>query len=97
MSAANRVPAMIRGSVVVQRRRCGKSSCYCADTERRHESTALSYSSGGRNRTVMLAQDQVEAVRAAVEAYRAAQSALLAQAEQGLAELLADTAARRSR
>jgi hypothetical protein len=67
---------MIRGSVVVQRGRCGKGNCRCTDGESLHEATVLSYSEGGRNRTVMLRADQVGPVRAAVEAYRAAQAKL---------------------
>jgi hypothetical protein len=48
-------PRMIRGSVVVQRRRCGKANCRCADGEALHEATVLSYSESVRSRTVMLA------------------------------------------
>jgi hypothetical protein len=82
-------PRMIRGSVVVQRRRCGKANCRCATGERLHESTVLSYSEGGRNRTVMLAAGEVAAVRAAVQRYRAALATLEAQGNAGLAALLA--------
>lgn len=97
MSPARRFPRKIRGSVVVQRRRCGKPSCRCADGQDLHESTVLSYSSGGRNRTVMLAPGEIEQVRAAVEAYRTAQAALQAEGDAGLAVLLDRVAARRNR
>jgi hypothetical protein len=91
-------PRMIRGSVVVQRRRCGKPNCRCADGEQLHEATVLSYSEGGRNRTVMLSPAEVNAVTAAVQRYRAAQARLEAQANAGLAALLAHRAsARRGR
>lgn len=90
-------PRMIRGSVVVQRRRCGKAQCRCADGESLHEATVLSYSEAGRNRTVMLRADQVGPVRAAVERYRAAQAALKAKGNAGLAVLLTRAAARRGR
>ena len=96
-SGGQRTPGMIRGSVVVQRRRCGKATCRCADGESLHEATALSYSQDGRNRTVMLAPDQVEAVTAAVARYRQAQARLEQQANAGLAELLARAATRRGR
>jgi hypothetical protein len=89
MSATGRFPRKIRGSVVVQRRRCGKQSCRCSAGEQLHESTVLSYSQDGRNRTVMLAADEVARVRAAVERYRAAQADLEAEADAGLAALLA--------
>jgi|SRR5680860_1135218 len=82
-------PRKIRGSVVVQRRRCGKRSCRCAEGERLHESTVLSYSEGGRNRTVMLAPEEIAKVRAAVERYRAARSDVEAEGNAGLAALLA--------
>ncbi|MGI8947426.1 MAG: DUF6788 family protein [Ornithinimicrobium sp.] len=90
-------PRMIRGSVVVQRRRCGKAQCRCADGESLHEATVLSYSEAGRNRTVMLPDEQIGPVRAAVERYRTAQAALEAKGNAGLAVLLTRAAARRSR
>ena len=43
----------------------------------------LSYSSAGRTRFVMLPADQVAAVRAAVERYRAALAKLEADGEAG--------------
>lgn len=88
-------PRMIRGSVVAQRRRCGKAACRCADGEQLHESAALSYSQDGRNRTVMLATEQVAAVTAAVQRYRSAQAKLEAQGNAGLAALLSRRAAAR--
>lgn len=98
MSSAARFPRKIRGSVVIQRRRCGKPSCRCSDGKQLHESTVLSYSEGGRNRTVMLAPDDVAKVRAAVERYRAAQADLEAEGNTGLSALLARRAdARRAR
>lgn len=96
-TGGQRIPRMIRGSVVVQRRRCGKVTCRCADGQSLHEATVLSYSHAGRNRTLMLAPDQVEAVTAAVARYRQAQAHLEQQANAGLAELVARAAARRGR
>ena len=92
------LPRMIRGSVVVQRRRCGTDSCRCSDGEHLHESTVLSYSQAGRNRTVMLSASEVAAVRAAVARYRAAQARLETAGNAGLQALLtARAAARRGR
>lgn len=79
---------MIRGSVVVHRRRCGKPTCRCAGGEDLHESTVLSYSERGRTRFVMLPSGEVAAVRAAVERYRAAQAKLEATGEAGRAALI---------
>lgn len=96
-SGAGGFPRMIRGSVVVQRRKCGKTSCRCTDGVSLHEATVLSYSEDGRNRTVMLSADQVGPVRAAVDRYRAAQAKLETQANAGLAVLLSAVATRRAR
>ena len=82
-------PAMVRGSVLVHRRRCGKANCRCADGEQLHESTVLSYSEAGRTRFVMLPPDQVASVTVATEAYRRARAALEEQGNAGLAELVA--------
>ena len=89
-------PRMIRGSVVVHRRRCGKPTCRCAGGEALHEATVLSYSERGRTRFVMLPAAQVAAVRAAVERYRAAQAKLETQGEAGRAALLVALAADRT-
>ncbi len=90
------MPRMIRGSVVIQRRRCGKPTCHCADGQTLHETPVLSYSQDGRTRTLMLAADEVAAVTAAVERYRAAQARLEAQGNAGLAALAARVAAQRA-
>ena len=82
------LPRMIRGSVVTQRRRCGKPNCHCADPVALHESTVLSYSTGGRNRTVMLEAGEVAAVRAATARYRAALGKVEQDGNAGLDALL---------
>lgn len=92
------MPRMIRGSVVVQRRRCGKENCRCAGGQALHEASVLSYSVAGRNRTVMLPAAEVAAVRAAVARYRAAQARLEQAGNAGLDALLTRrSAARRDR
>ena len=88
---------MIRGSVVVHRRRCGKPNCRCTDGQALHESTVLSYSDQGRTRFVMLPASQVGAVTAAVGRYRAAQAKLDTAGEAGRAELIGRLAAGRGR
>lgn len=80
---------LVRGSVVTHRRRCGKPTCRCADGVNLHESTVLSYSEDGRTRFLMLPDDQVAAVRAATDRYRAQKAGLEEQANAGLAELVA--------
>lgn len=95
---ANRSPAMIRGSVVTHRRRCGKANCRCTDGESLHESTVLSYSQAGRTRFVMLPAGEVAAVTAAVRRYRTALAELEADGEAGRSALITRlTAARGTR
>src|SRR6187200_1777043 len=88
-------PELIRGSVVVHRRRCGKPNCRCAAGDL-HEATVLSYSERGRTRFVMLPPAEVAAVAAAVDRYRAAESELGAAGEAGRDTLIARLAARRA-
>ncbi|MGH9244971.1 MAG: DUF6788 family protein [Acidimicrobiales bacterium] len=94
---APRVPRVVRGSVVVHRRRCGKANCRCADGESLHETTVLSHSEAGRTRFVMLPADRVAAVTAAAERYRAERVRLEAQANAVLAALVAQLGHRKGR
>lgn len=87
--AAPKVPRLVRGSVVVHRRRCGKPNCRCADGSALHESTVLSYSEGSKTRLVMLPPELVGPVRAATRRYSEAKARLEAEANAGLAELVA--------
>ena len=89
------VPKFVRGSVVVQRRRCGKANCHCVTGEALHEATVLNYSEAGRTRAVMLPAEAVGPVRKAVERYRAAQRALEDQANVGLAKVVGAWGAKR--
>ncbi|MDA8273991.1 MAG: hypothetical protein M0029_01255 [Actinomycetota bacterium] len=87
--AKRAMPETIRGTVVTQRRRCGKANCRCANEGPLHVSVVLSYSEHSRTRVVMLPPDEVEAVRAATERYRAAKKRLEEEANTGLAQLIA--------
>ena len=95
-SDSARAPEMVRGSVVVHRRRCGKPNCRCAAGDL-HEATVLSYSERGRTRFVMLPSAEVAAVAAAVDRYRAAEAELAAAGEAGRAALIGRLAGRRGR
>ena len=86
--AKRAVPETIRGTVVTQRRRCGKANCRCTTEGALHESVVLSYSEHSRTRVVMLPPDEVEAVRAATDRYRAAKKRLEEEANAGLAQLV---------
>lgn len=81
----------------MHRRRCGKANCRCSDGVELHESTVLSYSEDGRTKFVMLPGEEVAAIRAAVERYRAAKNSVEDQGSAGLAELVARLSARRAR
>lgn len=94
-SGSSGVPRLLRGSLVVQRRRCGKPNCRCADGVNLHETPALSYSQNGRTRTVVLPASEVAAVRAAIDRYRAALADLETAADAGIATLTHRLAARR--
>ena len=86
--AKRATPEMIRGTVVTQRRRCGKANCRCMSEGPVHESVVLSYSEHSRTHVVMLPPDEVEAVTAATERYRAAKKRLEEEANAGLAQLV---------
>ena len=74
------------GSLITFRRRCGKATCRCASGEP-HESPALTYTDGGRTKTLTLAADEVAEVSAALARYEAARSELEARAAEGLTTL----------
>ena len=95
--STSQVPHLVRGSVVTHRHRCGKPSCRCAAGDELHESVVLSYSEAGHTRFLMLPPDRVAAVRAATERYRTQKARLLEQANQGLAELVANLAPKAGR
>ncbi len=90
---------MVRGSVVVHRRRCGKTNCRCAKSDLLHETTVLSYSEEGRTRLVVLPPGEIAAVEAAVDRYRSERARVEAAGNAGLAELVArlDADKRRAR
>ena len=90
-----KAPRMVRGSVVVHRRKCGKVKCRCADGADLHESTVLSYSEGGKTHFVMLPAGEVAAVRAATRRYQQAKARVEDEANAGLEALIARVAAAR--
>lgn len=91
-----KLPAVVRGSVVVHRRKCGKPNCRCADGTALHESIVLSYSQGGKTRFLMLPLDEVGPARAATAAYHGAKARLEDEANAGLEALVARLSGSRS-
>jgi hypothetical protein len=85
-------PLVLRGSLIVLRRRCGKPGCHCA-TGAAHETPALSYSQEGRTRILTLRGADLAEVRAGLARYEAARSELEAMALSGIETLRARLAA----
>jgi hypothetical protein len=62
---------LLRGSLVVLKRKCGKKTCRCTEGQL-HETPALSYSVDGATRIVSLPPSEVPTVKAALARYRKA-------------------------
>jgi hypothetical protein len=92
---ADPAPELLRGSLFVLRRKCGKPGCRCASGQP-HETPALAYPAGGRTKTLTLREQDVAMVAAALERYQASKDSLDARADAGVEALRAWVAARRS-
>jgi len=79
-------PLVLHGTLTTFRRRCGKPACRCASGEP-HESPALTYTDGGRTKTLTLSAADVAEVSAALARYEAARAELEAAAADGIAAL----------
>jgi len=90
------LPLVLRGTLFMLRRRCGKPNCHCTTGEL-HETPALAYPKGGRTGTLTLTGADLDEVRAALGRYEAARSGLDESADAGVAALRAELAAARSR
>lgn len=62
---------LLRGSLIVLRRRCGKPSCHCAKGKP-HETPALSYSLKGATRILTLREEDIREARASLARYQEA-------------------------
>lgn len=87
---------MLHGTLTTFRRRCGKPNCRCV-TGDPHESPALTYTEGGRGKTLTLSAAEVPEVRAALKRYAKAKAELDAAAGKGLAALRRRRGSRRKR
>ena len=85
-------PLLLRGSLIVLRRRCGKPGCHCATGEA-HETPALSYSVGGKTRMLTLGGVDLSEVEAGIARYEAARAELEGRARSGIEALRARLAA----
>ena len=79
-------PLVLRGTLTTFRRRCGKPGCRCATGEP-HESPALTYTEGGRTKTVTLSPGEVAEVKAALARYEQARTKLDRAAHEGIVAL----------
>jgi hypothetical protein len=61
---------LLRGSLLVMRRRCGKAGCRCNESPRnRHRSLVLKVGKNGRQRTIYIPPEWEDRVRAWVAHY----------------------------
>lgn len=81
-------PLVLHGSLTTFRRRCGKASCRCSGGDA-HESPALTYTEGGRTKTLTLRAAEVAEVSAALARYETARAELESAAQVGVAALRA--------
>jgi hypothetical protein len=80
------IPALLRGSLICLRRKCGKPNCRCA-SGKPHASPALSYSQRGKTSILTLPPPQVPQVRAALRRYHQGLRRLQRRADAGLRQL----------
>jgi hypothetical protein len=80
------VPAVLRGSLITLRRKCGSRACRCLRNEL-HETPALSYSLRGSTKMLTLRPQDVPRVRAALKRYRESLQTLDRQALAGIQAL----------
>jgi hypothetical protein len=69
VSALNDRRPMIKGTVYEQRRKCGKTNCYCADGEP-HRSMMLSRSDQGRTKLMTIPSGHLKDFQVLTERYQ---------------------------
>jgi len=82
-SQTRQSPLLLRGSLVVLKRKCGKNTCRCTEGHL-HETPALSYSVEGATRIVSLPPGEVPRVKAGLARYRKALDELERTARAGI-------------
>ncbi len=80
------MPLVLRGSLIVLKRKCGKPGCHCARGEP-HETPALSSSVNGKTQILTLRDEDLPAVKAAMTRYKRARATLDRDARTGLTAL----------
>jgi hypothetical protein len=79
-------PLLLRGSLIVLRRKCGQRTCHCAEGVA-HETPALSVSVDGVTQILTLRRPDLPEVRAALRRYQQALAELDRRALGGIARL----------
>jgi len=74
---------LLRGSLVVLRRRCGKPTCHCAKGKP-HETPALSYSLKGATRILTLREEDLREAKESLARYQEASTLLERRAITGI-------------
>jgi len=77
---------LLRGSLIILRRKCGKASCHCAEGAP-HETPALSTSVRNITQIITLRREELPRVRSALRRYQKALATLDRKALRGLALL----------
>lgn len=87
---------VLRGSLIILKRRCGKPRCRCNDGPA-HETPALSFSLQGKTGILTLREEDVPEVRAALARYAKAVAELEKQTRAGITSLRRHLEVRRKR
>lgn len=82
----NKLKLMMRGSIIMFSRKCGKKNCKCAQGEP-HQGWALSYSLNGKTKMITFPEENLPEVKAALKRYEKAKAALEAQALAGIEQM----------
>lgn len=70
LAALHEIPNLMRGTVYTRQRKCGSSSCPCAQGGPRHPGLQLTASVDGRTVTRFVRQAELDEVEAMVAAHR---------------------------
>lgn len=84
-------PLVLRGTLLVLRRKCGKPTCWCARGGQ-HETPALAYKVGGVTKILTLRPHDVPIVRGALARYQRLLAGLERQVQANVATLRAQIA-----
>lgn len=84
-------PLVLRGTLLVLRRRCGKPTCWCA-RRGQHETPALAYKVAGVAKILTLRPHDVPTVRGALARYQRLLRGLERQVQASVATLRAQIA-----